>query len=156
MCSVCNAQKSTNAPFSIGTPCTTSLRGCFEGLVQTMNTWPCPKLDLHRCPYGAPAAPRAQSECFVRFAHTFSIQTPRATGPRGCFEGLVQTINTWPCLQLNLPINLYMPIYSSIYTYIYTYIYIYFVKVEKNFIRVPPHEIISGKNGGGWGSIFLF
>ena len=28
--------------------------------------------------------------------------------------------------------------------------------VKKNFVRVPPLKIISGKNGGGWGSIFLF
>ena len=38
---------------------------------------------------GEPVAPRAQSECHVHFAHTFSIGTPHVTGPRGCFEGLV-------------------------------------------------------------------
>ena len=30
-----------------------------------------------------------QSECIARFTHTFSIGTPHATGPRGCFKGLV-------------------------------------------------------------------
>ena len=88
--------------FSIGTPCVTGPRCCFEGLVQTMNIWPCPKLDLPRHPFRAPAAPRAQSECIAHFARTFSIGTPRATSLRGCFESLVRTINTWPCLQLNI------------------------------------------------------
>ena len=62
-----------------------------------MNTWPCPKLDFPRHPFGAPMDPCAQSECPVHFAHTFSIGTPCMTGLRGCFKGLVQTINTWPC-----------------------------------------------------------
>ena len=73
------------------------------------NSWPCLKLNLH-----APATPRAQSECIARFARTFSIGTPRATSPRGCFEGLLRTLNTrpllfisvqnsWPCLKLNHP-----------------------------------------------------
>ena len=44
-----------------------------------------------------------QSECIARFAHTFSIGTPHATSPRGCFEGLVRTMNTWPCPNLNIP-----------------------------------------------------
>ena len=68
-----------------------------------MNKWPCPKLDLPRCPFGAPAAPCTQSECITCFAHTFFIGTPRATSPRGCFKGLVRTLNTWPCPKLNLP-----------------------------------------------------
>merc|ERR1719334_1601713 len=42
-----------------------------------------------------------QSECITRFTRTFSIGTPILTGPRGCFEGLLQTLNTWPYLQLN-------------------------------------------------------
>ena len=42
----------------------------------------------------------SQSECIAR---TFSIGTPRATGLRGCFEGLVRTMNTWPCPKLDLP-----------------------------------------------------
>ena len=71
-----------------------------------------------------------QSECIAHFAHTFSIGTPCVTSPRGCFEGLVRTINTWPCLQLKIPINLYMPKCTSIYTYIYTYIYIYIKKIS--------------------------
>ena len=41
-----------------------------------------------------------QSECIARFARTFSIGTPRATSPRGCFEGLVRTLNTRPCPKL--------------------------------------------------------
>ena len=44
-----------------------------------------------------------QSECIARFARTFSIGTPRATSPRGCFEGLLRTLNTWPCPKLDLP-----------------------------------------------------
>ena len=49
--------------------------------------------------------------------------------------------------------HIYAYIYIYIYLYIYIYIYIYFVKVEKKFIRVPPYEIISGKNGGGGGGV---
>ena len=63
--------------FSIETPHATSPRGCFEGLVRTLNTWPCPKLDL------------PSPKCIACFAHTFSIGTPHATSPRGCFKGLV-------------------------------------------------------------------
>ena len=44
-----------------------------------------------------------QSECIARFARTFSIGTPRTTSPRGCFEGLVRTLNTWPCPKWDLP-----------------------------------------------------
>ena len=66
-------------------------------------TWPCLKLNLPRHPFGAPAAPRAQSECIACFACTFSIGTPHASGPRGCFKGSVQTMNTWPCPKLDLP-----------------------------------------------------
>ena len=62
--------------------------GFFEGLVRTMNTWPFPKLNLPRCPFRVPAAPRAQSECHMAFGHTFSMGTPCATSLRDCFEGL--------------------------------------------------------------------
>ena len=44
-----------------------------------------------------------QSECIARFARTFSIGTPILTSPRGCFEGLLRTLNTWPCPKLDLP-----------------------------------------------------
>merc|ERR1719334_1211133 len=55
---------------------------------------PCLKLNLPRRRFAAPAAPCAQSECIARFARTFSIGTPRATSLRGCFEGLLRTLNT--------------------------------------------------------------
>ena len=44
-----------------------------------------------------------QSECIARFARTFSIGTPRATSPRGCFEGLVRTLICWRGPKLDLP-----------------------------------------------------
>ena len=43
-----------------------------------------------------------QSECIAHFARTFSIGTPILTGPRGCLEGLLRILNTWPCPKLNL------------------------------------------------------
>ena len=89
--------------FSIGTSCVTSPRGCFEGIVRTIDTWPCLKLNLPRRPFRVPVAPCAQSECIAHFARTFSIGTPRATSPRGCFEGLLRTLNTQPCPKLDLP-----------------------------------------------------
>merc|ERR1712215_103230 len=146
--------------FSIGTPRATSPRGCFEGLLRTLNTrpllfisvqnsWPCLKLNHPRRRFAAPRACNAtrpvrvhrslrshllywnttcdqseglfrglssnpylpegskvgppQSECIAHFTRTFSIGTPHATSPRGCFEGLVRTMNTWPCPKLDLP-----------------------------------------------------
>ena len=44
-----------------------------------------------------------QSECMPCFALTFSIGTPRATSPRGCFEGLVRTLICWRGPKLDLP-----------------------------------------------------
>ena len=59
---------------------------------------------------GPPQAPqrgacslRAQSECIARFARTFSIGTPHATSPRGCFEGLVRTLICRRGPKLDLP-----------------------------------------------------
>ena len=55
-------------------------------------SWTSPGAASQRLRLHAPATPRAQSECIARFARTFSIGTPRATSPRGCFEGLLWTI----------------------------------------------------------------
>ena len=44
-----------------------------------------------------------QSECIACFARPFSIGTPILTSPRGCFEGLLRTLNTRPCPKLDLP-----------------------------------------------------
>ena len=64
--------------FSIGTPRTTSPRGCFEGSLRTLNTrpllfksvqnsWPCLKLNLPRRRFAVPAAPCAcNATCPVR------------------------------------------------------------------------------------------
>ena len=61
------------------------------------------KVGPPQAPLWGPVAPRAQSEFITCFARTFSIGTPRVTIPRGCFEGLVRTLNTWPCPKLDLP-----------------------------------------------------
>merc|ERR1711867_281681 len=53
-------------------------------------------------PEGSKVGP-PQSECIARFTHTFSIGTPRATSPRGCFKGLVQTLICQRGPKLDLP-----------------------------------------------------
>merc|ERR1711867_206115 len=53
-------------------------------------------------PEGSKVGP-PQSECIARFARPFSIGTPIFTGPRGCFEGLLRTLNSWLCPKLDIP-----------------------------------------------------
>ena len=72
-----------------------TMRDQSEGLFRGLSSNP-------YLPEGSKVGP-PQSECIAHFTRTFSIGTPRATSPRGCFEGLVRTLNTCPCLKLNLP-----------------------------------------------------
>ena len=53
-------------------------------------------------PEGSKVGP-PQSECIARFARTFSIGTPCATSPRGCFKGLLQTLICLRGPKLDLP-----------------------------------------------------
>ena len=72
----------------------------FRGLRSNHEYIALSKVGPPQAPFGAPAAPRAQSECIAR---TFSIGTPCATSPRGCFEGLVRTLICRRGPKLDLP-----------------------------------------------------